>query len=637
MSSVQPKIFYILSEEKPIFFYDYLNTLYSTPGIKICWDKSFKPEIVKNFYPSKNISFYPILFPSPQDKESSYCKEIGNFVNKNQRIEFVVPLLLFSPHFQNFTFSYPALFADKKFKNGIGLKPDDYKVIIENFILTGIHGEEELKSILRNIPCNKNLPLPFCTFRIEENFLENLILKIDEEVKKIYNKSEEASAEKPDLDINIGPEKREFKDSLPEIIPGDVEDYFFVEEPEFNIDKLVKEKVDKITNLILTNSMGEITNLKIEEWKDLKEKFEKEKNEKKDNLKEYLRNNYGIKSVRQELEEKVKEIFEKLSFPLDLNYFSSELQQFLLERERLIKKGTLKLKEEISFLNEIKRRWKPYLIFPFIFSLVLFLPVYLKIKKYLFFLRNIPQKFLFSFCGLFFLSLSLSFVIRWLKVKKQFKKCEDVLEELRNISAKNLIKGQIEKLSSKIMKKKFMVKDFGNLVTDYQNLMYSLDNYTSLYKNSGLNLYFTLESSLLIKTETKIALEDTEGGFQEEFYDRTKELYDNLWKFPDCERLKRDFLKIITEFLREKLTGYTSKNYQKLLNEFENILNSKFYELLPLEKNKYDRLDTSNHIGIVFSKHPQEVNSHPSFRWKGKIEWPYDYRILYFDIFPWRK
>jgi len=625
----KPKFFYILLEEDPLF-YNYLYSFYSEDDIKIYWNNNFKPDVVKDFKPEKEISFYIIM----KSGENNIFETIKNFLVKNPRIKHVISLSLSPP---SFTSSFPILIVDRKFKNGVELKKDDYQIIIENFILIALYAEPQIINITTNFPYqNNNYSYPLCTFRVETDFFEKFISENKEIISKFLKNTEEITEEENDnFEINVLPEKRNFNETLPEILSEEVEDFLEIAEKKELIDEIVDKKIDELKELVLEKSLKGIV-LEINEWQTLKKNYEEEKNSKKEILKEVIKKNFKIKYVRQKLEKIINNLSEEVKSQIDIKYFMSELKEYLLKTKENMKNKFLTLREEIIKLNEIKRKIKPYIKNPLKIAFILSLFLYfLKIRKSLPWLMGLKKTFFIFliFSGIFII---FAFLIRWWRIKKQYRKCKEILEDMKILVNKESIKNQIETLSSKIIKKKFIVSEYGNIITAYQNLIFTLDEYTKILRDfSQLNYTFIPNSSLCYKIHTNFKIGE---NYNEKFNKAISELFENLWKFPDYQTLKLNLSQIFIEFLKEGIGNYNpeEKDLENMKEKFCNILNTKFYDLIPLEKNKHDRLDKNIQNGILLFGFPDIIELPSAFNSTIKIKTTYKHQILYFCMLKWR-
>jgi len=571
-----PKVFYIVSNEKRDHFYHYLVNLYSTQRTKIYWESELCLETVKNFCPTERVSFYPIIF-SPDD---SYYQKIDDFLKINKRVELISVLSLGYP---NSTFSgFHILFIGNNFKNGVKLQNNDYEITIENFILAGIHGENNIKNILRELPDSKHQPLPVCTFRIESPFLEKFTSSVSKTINTILEQSKkEGQKEAVNLEINIDPPKSKVLYELDQLFSKEVKDYLSIDTEEFDTTAFIEKKINQINFHILNNSLEEIKKeyLAIEE-KTL-EKLNKEKKELKNNIQEYLKNTNNVTFIRQTIEAEIRKIKKKIATPLNINHFSSELSKFLNTTKTRIKNNLSYLKEEIITLKKIKKKWKPYLIYPIIVSAILTLPFFLLNRNLLEFIAGTLQQVLFSFSILIVISFTLSFLIRYRKIRKQLKVCKNLLKDLKNVASENLLNSKIADTSYEIIKRKLDIKKAGNLLVDYQNLLGTLDNYYLLYKNypKTIDSSFNQKSSLILKTNDESQI----SNIEESLRGALKVIYKKLWKFPDYKTLESDFLEIIIDITKKSMRYFSEGDSQQLLNIFNKALNN-FYELLPDKK-----------------------------------------------------
>jgi len=631
------KLFYIIADEKENHFGGYLLNMYSDEDSSIIWDTELRKDLIAKFYPDEQVSFYPVILKKTDSNEQ--YNDVMSLIG-DRRIN-IIALLSFNEPPPQTEVSFPILLIDREFENGVELKPDDCNVIIENFILAGLYGEKNIKEFFdRFRSFDSRIPLStLCTFSIEIDIKKVLLTEISNCLQKIYRESEQDTGDDTsvELDINIAPTKIKFEKNLPEIFPGTPEDYFFILESGFQISEFTKKKIKIIEELILANSFDIAGNYGRNEWKQTKDYFEKIKNEKQDAIKNYLKSYNKIKTVRNKIIKEIHKISEKIGFPLDINYFSEEIKRFLQKTENGIIEYLKRLIKELSQFEKMRKIWKPYILSPLFGAIILFIPVYIKIKPLLGFIQGLPGKILFVFLILLFLFLLASLGIRWLKLKRQFNKCQKILDELRGITGKETIKGMIEQISTKIMKRKFDVETSGVLARDYENLQFTLDNYTNIFRNysnlTDLSIQFDFNSVLSIKTEGSITIEQQEKKIRE----KIEELYEFLWQFPEYDNLQKSFSNIVVNIFKQHIEKFVPQDtdFSLLVNKFNNVIND-LYPMFPLKHTKISFLDaTTKSTSIIYSKFPGRITKHSGFDWQ-VVEWPYAYRIVYFGIFPWK-
>lgn len=615
----EEKVFLFLGEDKSEWagFLEYLRIFYSSSNCAIFIKEKLENNFLENIFPQKTPTLYLIVLP---ETDLSLFNETLSSLLKMQRFEVGGALVLgkkIEKYEEVRNFEYPLLWVEEKFKNGKNVSISDYQVIIENFILSGIYGKEYLKTMFSK-ELSQRLYIPI-TFTVEKNVREKLVEGISKILKEIYRKSEETTDENIEKHIKKWEfnHKKIYKKNI-EIISSNLENYLEMGERNFDLDAFLAEKIEVIKSFILKEVIAwEKINFTLEEWKEMEKEGEKFVIQIKDEIQNILQNTHRIKPIRGILEKKIKENEMENLEVFNLDYLSSFWKKEIENLYESLRRNFKTLKEEIELFIILKKMWKIFVFPPFIISFIsAFL---LKIFK--------DSPFLSSFFYILFPLLFLSLFYKWWKVRKQYKKCRNLVEDIAN-STNNNIRNIIEEMGEKISSKKVNVWKRGFFNLEYKHLIHILDIFTELMRNSAneLKLYFPSSSSLSLKDEEK-KIEIKEDEIKEVFIS----LYKKIYEYQPFETLRKFFLEELIKFIRDKEKKAIPSSIESLYNSFLENLKRDLSDFLPIAIEKYLFLE-GKITGLVFVGKDIHFENLGTTNLEGIIKWNLPFKLMFFGI-----